>query len=148
MGMNDKGRHANVTGQHLAFSGTGGNTIGEISGNNSASKTRARLARAEWDDWKERFKPIRERLHESINNERQLADQIDRAEDSFETGFDTSQDTFERQRERRGLNMTDEQQKVHERKTSLNKTKGLIGAKNNARRRSERRDLRNMAGGG
>lgn len=108
-----------------------------------ASKMRANLARAEWDDYIARFQPIEDELIAELGKP---AD-VDGARANVTASFDNARAGMQRQQEKYGINMDAQAKAATSRGLGLQQSLATAGAANQARRAKRARDLGIMGGG-
>lgn len=119
----------------------------ESGGGQSGSENLAKVARAEWEDYKSRFAPIEDKLFERFNDDEGRAVAADKAASNAGLALDRSKEQTDRTFSRYGLNMTDRQNASRDKAHSLQKTASTVGAKNTTRAAKEEQRMNIMAGG-
>lgn len=112
-----------------------------------ASKVRARLARRQFEDFKERFAPIQRDLAEFATGDAGREEALDDASASVMTASETQQGAAERRLARFGVARSDAQRRSDTRERVIERTATEVGARNRARQDVEQRKTRLMTGG-
>ena len=111
-------------------------------GDEQASRTAAAIARAQYEDYKRRFVPIRNMLISEVttNYEDMLNQEMDRTRSAVSSGFDRAEGAQRRRLERYGVNSPG---------TNFNQaeTSSMVGGLNLTRQRSKERKM-DLAFGG
>ncbi len=111
-----------------------------------ANKTRARIARAEWDDYKRRFQPVENQMM-AYATSTDDGRSVGRAQESIAAGFDSAQGQYDRNMSRYGLNQTPEQDASYKRNMALNEASATASGISGARQVEEERRIGLMGGG-
>lgn len=119
----------------------------DTSDNQSASKTLARLYRAQWDDYKTRFAPYVDKLADLAADETYAAGQGETAAAAVNTSYANTAQGLQMQRQGMGLNLTPAQQAAETRQLALGRAADSASAYNQAK--ISARDLQDqiLAGG-
>lgn len=110
-------------------------------GKHRASKVRAAIARAEFNDYRNRFYPLEDRRIAMVGNSALKQKQIGEAVGLTQQGFDTAEGIRADRVRSYGLQLTPEQQQAHDRKLGVERTAATVGAANTTRRAVDARDL-------
>lgn len=113
-----------------------------------ASEMAAAVQRAEWEDYKRRFRPVENELMGSIGNPQVLNDALARGQQAVSTSFDTSAGVMQRGLSRLGVAMNPAEQAASDRSLSLEQARTGAAVDNMTRRNVKDRDLAIMGGGG
>jgi len=115
---------------------------GAYRGDDQASRTAAAIARAQFEDYKNRFVPIRNMLVEEATTgyQDQLDASLDRTRSAIGNSFDRSEGMQRRRLERYGVN-------APQADFSRSETSSMVGGLNITRQRSKERKM-NLAYGG
>lgn len=108
-----------------------------------ASKMRANLVRAQWEDYKARFRPIEDELVASLDKPANTG----RAVSAASRSFDRASESDAMRLSRYGVSRNARQSRAFERRTGLAEAASKAGAASQARERKYKRDLELMAGG-
>jgi hypothetical protein len=102
-------------------------------GKQGASSVLGKLYRAQWDDWKSRFKPYIGRLADKATSEGFIGEQSSQAAGAVGTAYDNVNKGMATQRQGMGISLTPAQQQAEQRKMSLAQSADTNAAYNNAR---------------
>ncbi|MWV17574.1 hypothetical protein F3I16_16145 [Pseudomonas sp. L-22-4S-12] len=116
-------------------------------GDQGASKVLGQLYRAQWDDWKSRFRPYIDQLAGMANSTTFAGEQGGVAAAAVNTSYANAGEALQQQRAGLGIQQTPAQQAAEQRKLSLGQAADSVGAYNQAR--ISARDLQDqiLAGG-
>lgn len=115
---------------------------------NYASKTRAAIARSDWEMYKQNIRPIEDRLIGLYDNPELRQAGIQNARGQVEKAFRNSGNAFEQRLAGYGLSLNPAQRQSYGRQQNLAYGLADINAANRANRQFEDRDMRIMTGGG
>lgn len=118
-----------------------------LSGDKSGSNNLAKVHRAEWQDYLNRFAPIENKLFERFYDETDKAAAVSGAGDVMSDAFDRSLSQEQRDYSRMGLSMTPAETKQRETEHALNKSAAIAGAKNSMRQLKDDQKMGIMSGG-
>ncbi len=107
---------------------------------NDPSKAQGQLARAQWDDFLSRYKPVEDATFSLLN--RDPTAEINAAGDAAQIQSDVSQASMQRAAERRGLHITAEQAAAMAAQNKRQDSLAVVGAKNSTTRQIADRNLR------
>jgi len=110
-----------------------------------ASETRARIARAEWDDYKRRFQPVENQMM-AYATSTDDGRSVGRVQQSIGQGFDSAQGQYERNMSRYGLAIDPEQRQSMQRNMALNEAATTAQGVSSARQAEEERRIGLMGG--
>lgn len=113
-----------------------------------ASNTLAQLNRAQWNDWKARFKPRLEQLAGYAQSGELTQQSVGLARDAVGQSFDSMAATQQRRQSDLGIQMTPAQQAANKRTMGLTEASTTASAMNQARAAGKDRDMQILAGGG
>lgn len=115
-------------------------------GKNRARKARAKLARAEYEDYKKRFRPIENELIGQVGNRSVYNDEVARGRDAVNKTFAQEPGEYQRGLNRYGVNQDASQRKQSTRDFGLGKAKALTESANRTRSRVKDREMQIYAG--
>lgn len=113
----------------------------------SASENMAKIARAEWEDYKKRFVPIENRLISEVSDRSLYEEAAERGAQNVGLAFDSQLGINERNNQRLGITQTAEQQEQFTRQAGLQRSLAQVEASNRGREAIDERNLNIMAGG-
>ena len=113
-----------------------------------AEKMSANIARAEWEDWKARFKPVELELLNSVGNEQILNDTVNRSVNNVSQTFDAIKQNQAITQSRFGTTGSAQAQKSNARMTRLKEAAMKDDAANDARKTVRDRDMALLSGMG
>jgi len=116
-------------------------------GNQGASELLGQLSRAQWEDWKSRFAPYITKLADYATDPNAAQDAATQAKSSVGLAFDTATTANDQNRERYGVALSPEQQRVQERTTNVGRSAATASAGNEARISALDRQQAILAGG-
>ncbi|MDT8895627.1 hypothetical protein RSO41_13295 [Halomonas sp. I1] len=116
-------------------------------GDQGASDTIGRLSRAQWEDWKNRFRPYINSLINAGTRAGAGQDAAAMAQDSMATAYDNSAQAQDMQRQGMGLEVSQAQQGADQRRRALEQTANMAAAGNQARISAQDRQSKILAGG-
>ena len=116
-------------------------------GSESAQKNRAKVARAEFEDWKTRFRPVEQELIGQIGDPGVYRENVDRATESVDTAFTTGAGETQRNLSRYGVQPSAIESTQQQRQYGLSKAKATAEAANRSRSAVKNREMQVMAGG-
>lgn len=120
--------------------------VNKAHGDKQARKTMGRLTRAEWEDYKRRFRPIEDELIGMVGDSNTMSQDVGRSVSSVNQAFDTTQGQRRRQNSRYGIPSDSAEMQDVDRQMGLAQTKATTEAANRTRRRVKDRNMRVMAG--
>ena len=149
-GAPEMGSMVNQSSQFLSGLNTGdagsSNVLNVARGDDQyASKTRARIARAEWDDYKRRFQPVENQMA-AYATSTDDGRSIGRVQQSIGQGFDSAQGQYARDMSRYGLAIDQDQQNSMQRNMALNEAAATAQGVSSARQAEEERRIGLMGG--
>ncbi|GAD62013.1 hypothetical protein [Aquipseudomonas alcaligenes] len=103
-----------------------------FSGDQGASDVLGQLYRAQWEDWKTRFRPYIDRLADMAKSPTFARQQGDAASAAVNTSYANTGEALKLQRQGMGLNLTPAQQQAEQRKLSLGRAADSAAAYNQA----------------
>lgn len=116
-------------------------------GSQGASDTIGRLSRAQWEDWKTRFRPYINSLADAATQPGADEEAANMAQESMATAFDNSAQAQDMQRQGMGLQVSQAQREADQRRRALQKTASMATAGNQARVSAQDRQSKILAGG-
>ncbi|MES3674449.1 hypothetical protein VO226_08280 [Halomonas elongata] len=116
-------------------------------GDQGASDTIGRLSRAQWEDWKARFRPYIDSLANAATRNEAAQDAATMAQESMATAYDNSAQAQDMQRQGMGLQVSQAQRGADQRRRALQKTASMVSAGNQARMSAQDRQSKILAGG-
>ena len=116
-------------------------------GDQGASELLGDLNRAQWEDWKQRFRPAVEDLADTATDPTAANDAANQAQESVGLAFDTSQTINNQNRQRYGVSLSPDQQQAQERAQNVNRSAAMATAGNEARISAQDRQQSILAGG-
>ncbi|MFS1522776.1 hypothetical protein ACL7TT_01475 [Microbulbifer sp. 2304DJ12-6] len=114
----------------------------------SAENTLARIYRAEWQDYLNRFAPYEDKAIDFATNPEAVTEAVDRAGSAMEQSFATSKESLQRDRSRYGLSMSPREQASESRSNAASGTAAKLAARNNTRLHVQDRQQQVMSGAG
>jgi hypothetical protein len=111
-------------------------------GKQSASHNQAAIARGEWADYKQRYRPIENELLGEIGNPDTYNSSVADARQSVREAFDTQNQSAQQQAERYNLSPADD-----DRQTGLAEAASEVTAANRARNQVYNRNMQLLGGG-
>lgn len=112
----------------------------------NAEATRARLAREDYWDWQNTFRPIENELIAQYDNPAQRQQAQAQAQQMALQGLASAEAQQERRMRGFGIEMTPEQKQAADRQSNLTTGLALVNAANVTQRRSEARDEQLLTG--
>ncbi len=122
--------------------------VGEHSGDRSAEYTYRDLARAQWEDYKNRFLPRQEELMNAVTSTQMLDEQLGRISATSKVTGDAARQTAEMMRGRYGMQQTDAQRQAFDAGSAISGALGQANAQNMARQAAYDRYQSSMTGAG
>ena len=98
--------------------------------NGSSRDTQAALAREDWDDYKERFFPLENKLIDQYNNGERRSNAIAESGEAVNMAFDADAGVQQRRLSRYGTNLSADQQAASDRQNQISKTATLTDTRN------------------
>ena len=98
--------------------------------NGSARDTQAALARADWNDYKERYYPIEEELISRYNNKELVNNAIAENTQAVNTAYDTDEGIQQRRLSRYGVSLSADQQAALDRESQVSRVATLTDTRN------------------
>ncbi|WP_163557597.1 hypothetical protein [Halomonas sp. NO4] len=116
-------------------------------GDQGASRLLGRLNRAQWEDWKARFRPYVRSLADIAQDETAPRDAARQASQSMGLAFDANQQADEQWRQGLGVSRDSRQQAADEREADVRRRAAQVSAGNQARISALDRQQAILAGG-
>lgn len=115
-------------------------------GDDQADENRARLTRAQWWDYKNRFVPIENELIGQIGNRQVYSQSVSRALDAVDQSFDTSRDEMMRGLSRYGAAPSAQETQTLMRQSGRAEAAAKAGAANRTRTQVKNRNMQILGG--
>lgn len=116
-------------------------------GDQGASKVLGRLNRAQWEDWKKRFRPAIDELADYANDWRAPNQAGYEASEAMGKAVNDSYDANQQRHDSLGIPMPEDQARANDRRRNIGTTAAQISAGNQARMAERDRQNKIMAGG-
>lgn len=113
---------------------------------NTASLTRAELARADYQDWLDTFKPIEDELIRGYDNVAERERMVGEAQTRSLGALDNAEGTFDRRMRSLGMVLTPQQEAAQSRRMDLSRGLANVNAANMTRRRLKSQDQQLLTG--
>lgn len=118
-----------------------------FSGDQGASDLQGRLSRAQWEDWKTRFRPYVTRLSDMATDNNAPGLAAEQAGQAMNGAFTASTQGLDMQRAGMGVSNTPRQQAAQDRRMALAEGAATVDARNEARLSARDRQQQVLAGG-
>lgn len=116
-------------------------------GDHQADRNRSKIARAEWNDYKKRFRPIENELIGQIGDRSTYADAVTRSTESVSDTYQTGLGELDRNMARYGVTQSDIERADNARRYGLSRATSMAEAANRARSAVKNRNMQIMGGG-
>ena len=118
-----------------------------IGGKQSGAANLAKVHRAEWNDYLNRYVPIENELFAKFNDKKAISESVDKAGLTMASAFDKSRQQTDADLSSYGVNLSDRQREMRDRRFEIDKSAAVAGAMNDMRIAKEDQRMAILAGG-